>query len=375
MRRLLILCIAVLSASPLQAGRPVDLPTAITGGLDYLMRTQNDDGSWGSCRNITSVDMGFAPSTYISWKYATCALATQCLMRAKSTPERKKAALKGLQYLTIHWDQDRGYNWDIDNVWALVYGTTTLGEALNTPGLLDDTFEPEVRKAAGNILKQLLRYQSPVGGWGYYTNGIAYARPEWATSFTTAAAVLGLVECRKAGLEVPDKHFDAAIRGLQRSRLPDGCFQYTISLSGVPPRYWSQSVDRLKGSLGRIPTCLLALQGGDAAQPEAEVIRYFDNLVKHNKFLRIALHRPYPHEAYYQNANYFYLFGYHYAARLLATMPPDVQKRARPTIVGEILRTRQKDGSFWDAHLLDFGRAYGTAFAVMGLIEIDSASD
>ena len=80
----------------------------------------------------------------------------------------------------------------------------------------------------------------------------------------------------------------------------------------------------------------------------------------------MARNKPIPHEAYYANAAYFYLFAHYYAARVLETLPADERAKFAPHIQAGILDSRQKDGSMWDFWIASNSKPYGTAFGTMG---------
>jgi hypothetical protein len=129
-----------------------------------------------------------------------------------------------------------------------------------------------------------------------------------------------------------------------------------------------ESINQVKGSLGRIQVCNLALYraGGDRVTT-AQLRKGLELFVKHHKFLEVARNKPIPHEAYYANAAYFYLFAHYYAAQVLQTLPAKDQAKFASHIQEGILRSSQRDGSMWDFWIASNTKAYGTAFGVMGL--------
>jgi hypothetical protein len=66
--------------------------------------------------------------------------------------------------------------------------------------------------ACNKLLQRIAAYQSPTGGWAYYADQIDAWRPQWSTSFTTAAMIDALVDARAAGFSFEAKRFDAAVR-------------------------------------------------------------------------------------------------------------------------------------------------------------------
>ena len=99
----------------------------------------------------------------------------------------------------------RPADWDIDNVWGFVFGLQGAARLLASGRFAGTPREAALKAAAAQFVDGLDRYQSPNGGWAYYANPNAAWRPEWATSFTTAAAVLALADAQEAGVQVPHR--------------------------------------------------------------------------------------------------------------------------------------------------------------------------
>jgi hypothetical protein len=222
-----------------------------------------------------------------------------------------------------------------------------------------------MRRAALRLLDGLARYQSPNGGWGYYTDPESAWRPEWATSFMTAAAVLALLDARDAGLPVGEKMLDAAVRAVKRCRLPSGAYTYSVLAIPTPGRLdW---IDQVKGSLSRIQVCNLALHRAGEGISSRDLVEGLEHFVQHHKFLDCGLRKPIPHEAYYYVAAYFYLFGHYYAAQVVERLPPARRAPFWPVLQREVLKTQESDGGMWDFYISSHTKPYGTAFAVMTL--------
>jgi len=232
----------------------------------------------------------------------------------------------------------------------------------------------KLREAGNTMVAGLKKYQSPRVGWGYYSDSVSGWRPDWATSFTTAAAVLALIEARAAGLEVEDKVFNAGVKAVEHSRLPNGAYDYEVR--AVTRHMRMESINQVKGSLGRIQVCNLALYRAGSDVVKAEELRVgLEEFVKHKKFLDVARFKPIPHEAYYANAAYFYMFAHYYAARVLQTLPAEERDKFAPHVQAGILDSRQKDGSMWDFWIASNSKAWGTAFGTMGLNESSGPAD
>ena len=346
---------------------------AISGGLEYLLSHQNEDGSWGGVRNATYTTSFGNSATQYCWMVGTTALATQAVLELGNGDDAHQAVDRGLEYLKQNARLVRPAEWDVDNNWALVYGLNTLCVALGNPRYQGGDQAPSLREAAQKMLAGLKKYQSPRGGWGYYADPNSNWRPDWATSFTTAACVLTLLEAQKVGLEVEDKMFKAAVRAVERSHLPNGAYNYDVS--AVPRHFRMESINQVKGSLGRIQVGNLALHKAGGELKEGALVWGLEQFFQHHKFLDAARNKPIPHEAYYANAAYFYLFGHYYAAQVIEELPGEVRARFEGLLQTEILKCQQKDGSIWDFWLAGNTKPYGTAFGIMALSKTVAPAD
>lgn len=342
-----------------------DVSLAVNEGIVYLLDHQNADGSWGGTVDQTMTS-GFAnPATYRMWQMGTTGLSTRTLLEHGSTTEHEEAVDNALDYLIANAKAVRPAGWDVDNNWALVYGLDAVARALQHPRYQDHEKTPALRKAGQVMLAGLAKYQSPRGGWGYYSSPGANWRPEWCTSFMTAVGVLSLVEAKAAGLEVDEKMFKAAVKALQTSRLPNGAFDYNVS--AIPRHLTLESINQIKGSLGRIQIGHIALHRAGVEITEEEFEWGLEQFVKHHKFLATVRNKPIPHEGYYANAAYFYLFAHYYASQVLQYLPAEKRSKFAAHIQGGILEAKQKDGAMWDFWIANNTKPYGTSFGVMGL--------
>jgi hypothetical protein len=338
---------------------------AIRGGVDYLRATQNADGSWGGVKNATFTSSFANPATYKTWQIGASALATRALLEVGHGDEDVAAVERGLDFLMANADPVRPAEWDVDNVWALVYGLDAVARALQHPRYAAGPRREKLVAAGQSMLAGLKRYQSPRGGWGYYSSPDAGWRPEWATSFTTAVGVLAIVEARAAGLAIDEKVYGAAVAAVKRARLPNGAYEYSVN--ALPDHLSLESINQVKGSLGRIQVCNLALYRAGAGITRRDLVEGLEQFVKHHKFLDVARNKPIPHEAYYANAAYFYLFAHYYAAQVLGELSTAERAKFAPHVEAGILAARQKDGAMWDFWIAASSKAYGTAFGTLGL--------
>jgi len=358
---LLALCSA---AAPVQdeGYTEEDVSLAIQTGVQYLLDNQNEDGSWGGHKNATFTSSFGNPATYRAWQIGASGLATRALVELGVGDEHFAAADRAVEFLMANSNPVRPADWDVDNNWALVYGLDAVSKALQHPRYAE---RADVREAGQTMLAGLKKYQSPRGGWGYYSDSVSGWRPDWATSFTTAVAVLSMIEARDAGLVIDEKVYEAALVALEKTRMPSGAYEYDIRALPRPLRL--ESINQVKGSLGRIQVCNLALYRAGRDVTVDDLVWGLEQFVKHHKFLDVARNKPIPHEAYYANAAYFYLFAHYYAAQVLEVLPAEKRAIFAPAIQSGVLKARQQDGAFWDFWIASNTKAYGTAFGTMTL--------
>jgi len=337
---------------------------ALERGIAYLVNDQNPDGSWGGPRNKTFTDSFANASTHDAWVVGTTGLVCTALLEQTLGPPAERALTRGLDYVIAHADVRRPAEWDVDNVWGVTYGLQAVARALSTTrsGLPD---RQRLVAAGEKLLQGLERIQSPRGGWAYYAAPNAAWRPEWVTSFTTAVAVLALLDAKAAGLPVRDAVLRGAVRAIQGCRLPTGA--YTYSLAAVASPEGLTRINQVKGSLSRIQVCNLALTRAGVTLPPDEMRRGVELFFQHHRFLDCGLRKPIPHEAYYQIAAYFYLFGHAYVADVIATLPPAARAQLWPRLRQEVVKTQESDGGFWDFYISSHTKPYGTAFSVLAL--------
>lgn len=348
---------------------------ALSKAIAFMLKDQNADGSWGGPRGAIwtfTGDVWNNPETHRSWKAATTGLGALCLLKTippdSSAITHNTAAEKAVDWLIEHADVKRPSDWDTMNTWAYIYGIQAFAVAYNHPLFVDSPKRPQIKAAAERLAKNLGIAQTPVGGWGYLEfDPPRTPRQQWSTSFTTAAGVVALVEAQKCGFEVDAAMVQRAARAVKHCKLPTGAYTYSVPVIADPRGL--EWIDQIKGSLGRIQVANEAqlMAGGEISlETMRKGLTYF---FREHRFLDIARNRPIPHEAYYLNSGYFYLFGHYYAARVIKRLPPEDQALCWPRLRHELLKIQQADGSLYDYDMHAYHKPYGTAFAILALSE------
>lgn len=341
-------------------------------GVEYLLRTQNPDGSWGSKRDALlyqGLDEVFLnPETQRGWTVATTGLVCNALQKIDGDDAMRAAYDRGIDYVVQNAVLKRPSDWDIDVTWGFVYGLQGLAAAYTNPRYAGSARRVAIGDVTPRVIARLAQYQTPMGGWGYYEGDAGVTNPpNWQTSFMTASAVLALLDARDAGFAVDEGMLSRAVRAVARCRLPNGAYSYNIDPFNAPSA--GEGINNIKGSLGRTQVCNLALlRSGYALRPE-QAERGVRDFFEHHRFLDIARGRPIPHEAYYANAAYFYHFAHYYGARMIAELPAERRAECWPKLREGVTRTQQADGSMLDYYMNSYGKPYGTAFGVLALHE------
>ncbi len=359
--------------APAQQPVAVDLgtPAASQAGIDkalaFLVRSQNPDGSWGSKSCDTTFEMGFAVETHYAWNVAAHGLATMTLLQAKETPERRATLDRAVQWLCKCRMTQRGTNWDNDAVWGWLYGLVGTVAVAQDPRFQTDAWRGPVAYRGREFAGWLAKNQEPTGGFGYYDDPPYTRRPKWGTSFSTAAVVPALQFAQQLGWLPDAATQERAMDYVRKCRLPNGAYSY--DLTPIPRVTGGENVNDVKGSLGRIQVGNWALaQGGDASITPAVVKRGLEQFFEHHRFLAVARMRPVPHEAYYQNAGYFFYFGHYYCGLAIELLPTAEREGFRAQLRRRLLETQRADGSYCDFLGASYMVTAATAFATMGLM-------
>jgi hypothetical protein len=361
----------VRAQSPAPQTRSVDdALTAIRRASDFLVKDQNPDGSWGGAGGAVYTftgDVWSNPETHRAWRVATTGLGVAALLRGDSgDAAARSAADAGLDYVLASADVRRPSEWDTMHSWAYIYGLEAVAAAYASPLYAGSPKRGAMETVAALFVRRLGQCESLAGGWGYLEfDAPRTPQPQWSTSFTTAAGIVALLDARRAGLPIDEDMLNRGTRAIRRCEMPSGAYTYSVQPL-ADPRH-SEWIDQIKGSLGRIQACNYARLAGGEALPEARLLRGLDDFFQHHRFMDIARNKPIPHETYYLNSGYFYLFGHYYAARLIASLPEPRREPYWTRLRHEIIKIQQADGSLYDYDMHAYHKPYGSALGILGL--------
>src|SRR5687768_3604454 len=103
---------------------------SIQRGVDFLVKTQQPDGSWGTGLETRGYEVyHMVPGTHHGMRAATTAL---CVMALREAGE-KTAHAKGVQYLVEHGQARRDHGALLYNIWAHKYALQALAKELQLP--------------------------------------------------------------------------------------------------------------------------------------------------------------------------------------------------------------------------------------------------
>jgi hypothetical protein len=359
--------------------KPVDLPkretldAAITRGVDFILKVQNRNGSFGSATQTKDVNIfAPAPGAHDSFRAAVTALCVSALIdSADPRPEVSATIDRGEAWLLENLPKVRRNDLNaLYNNWTHAYGIEAMARLLARKPE-DSARQKTIREVIAGQVDRLNRYQFGAGGWGYYDFDTHLQQPGgYVPSFTTATVLLALKEARRVGVEVPEPMITRGVRTVVQQQKPDFTYLYSGDFWKAPMR----PINQPGGSLGRSQVCNLALRRwGDKRITDAVLEECLDRLFARNLWLDIGRKRPIPHESHYQVAGYFYYYGHYYASQCIDELPAERRPPLHAQMACRLLPLQEKDGSWWDFPLYNYHQQYGTAMAVMSLVRCRQA--
>jgi hypothetical protein len=356
------------------AAKAVSLEEAHRTAVSWLLANQNPDGSWGTHRTRKTHNIWCdVPGGHLAFRTASsaiCTIALRDLAPGHRTEATEKAGRRGLDFLVRTGAVKRSQPTQLYNTWALGYSLRAVAEALLDPRKGDDT--DGLRRAAREIVDEIVVCQFVDGGWGYFDFRHRTFHPAGSsTPFTTATVLVGLHRAREAGIEVPERTIRRALSCMRLCRNPDGTWIYSVT-----HKWWRRGlINRDKGSLSRAPACAYAVRCFADWPDASEIRKGLRRLVKHHRFALAGVRRPIPHESWYSVSGYFYLYGYAYAVLALELLPEEERADFREPLLRAVLETRHPDGCYWDYPLYDYHKAYGTGYALLALERLTRIPD
>lgn len=346
-----------------------ELASSIRRGVDFLLKNQNNDGSWGDHTLTKGLNVLCPyPEGPRSFRLASTGL---CIIGLLNCPYSDEPAVQqALDRAVLYMEKTlpllkRGDTQTVLSVWGHVYGLEAL--SMYAEKLPKDSEKYNALKKLSQLQMRALEQLADVqGGWGYYTFEVFTQRPiGMPTSFLTSTVLVAFKDAERAfGLKPDEKVLLRGLKSLKGQRTPAGNYVYSQPHVQVPGRL----INRHTGSLARSPAGDLALiqyrpDWVSVSQMEGALERLWSRA----GWLLLAVKKPIPHESFAQNSGYFFYYGYYYAARCLRYMPKERLVRHASHLAEDILPMQEKDGSWWDYPLYNYHKFYGTGYALYSL--------
>lgn len=306
--------------SPMEAEITPDLDHAVSMGIDYLVETQNEDGSWDSGRFGKNV--------------AITSLACLALMADGHVPGRGpygEAVDRGVEFI-LNSTADNGLITSEANngpMYGHGFAALFLGEVYGmTPGG-DNARTTRMHETLVKAIRLIEQTQNEDGGWRY--NPVPYD----ADVSVTICQIMALRSARNAGIEVSSEVIDRAVEYVRQCQNSDGGFKYQL---GSGNSAWPRTA------------------GGVASLFYAGI--YEDDAI--DRGLAYLETNALPGKASSTRSHYFY--GQYYAVQTMYLAGDTHWALWWPAIRGELISKQNADGS-WDDRSV--GKPYGTAMALI----------
>jgi hypothetical protein len=350
-----------------------EILAAIQRGVDFLLKDQNSDGSWGSPERTKDLNILAGIGSHHAFRVAVTALGVSALIEVSCSPRSRLADPASVQQAIERGEEflfrelprvRRDQPTLIYNVWAHAYGIQAL---VQMHGRLphDAGRRARIERLIREQYDRLARYESAEGGWGYLDFGAGTQRPNsHSCSFVNATVLVAFHEANRIGVPPPEKLVERGREGIIRQRKPDFSYLYGLYLRHHP----MMAINRPGGSLGRSQACNVALRlWGDSKVTDCVLTEWLDRLIVRNGWLDMGRKRPIPHESHFMVAGYFYYYGHYYATLCVDQLPAPRRPFYQDHLARILIGHQERDGSWWDYPLYNYHQQYGTAFALLSL--------
>ena len=343
---------------------------AITRGVDFLVGKQNPDGSFGGPTRTKALNIyAPLPGAQDAYLIGTSGLAIAGLVDSHdSRPEVKAALVKAEKWAFTKFPELRRADMTTTyNVWGHAYGLRAISR-LHQSAAGDPKRQAALKALAQQQVDLVNRYEYVNGGWGYLHvfEPMHTQKPSGiTTSFTSASVLLAMHEARETmGVVLDEKVVQSSLESIRRQQFPDFTYAYSHSHRMAP----QAGINRRNGSLGRSQACNAVLRAfGDAKITDQVLTKGADNFIEFEHWLDYGRKKPVPHESTFQIAGYFYYYGIYYFTVSAQHLPKEKQRELAKSLAQILLTRQEKDGSWWDYPLYDYGQSYGTGYSLLAL--------
>ena len=355
---------------PKERVTPAAVDAAMRKGVDFLVKKQNADGSFGSAHRTKGLNIyAPLPGAQDAYLIGTSGLAIAGLVDSRdSRPEVKAALEKAEKWAFVKFPELRRADTTTTyNAWGHAYGLRAISRLYQSAA-----GDPARQSALKNLAQQQAdlanRYEYLNGGWGYLHvfEELHTQKPSGiTTSFTSASVLLAMHEAREVmGVTLDTKVVESSLDSIRRQQFPDFTYAYSHSHRLFP----QGEINRRNGSLGRSQACNAALRAfGDSKITDKVLTTWADNFIEFEHWLDYARKKPVPHESTFRIAGYFYYYGIYYFTVAARNLPIEKQRELAKPLARILLTRQEKDGSWWDYPLYDYHQAYGTGYSLLAL--------
>lgn len=329
---------------------------------EFLRREQREDGSW-----ISPVEL-VTRSISHPFTLAKTALAGQALLERGDVDGNVGAAERAMQFLLRRMaaaeNAEPAKRSFMDyTVWSesmmLSFFADCSDARIGDPAKL--------REAMTALAASLVKKQRPSGGFSYYiTNDLGPQAkpapvPPQSMSFTTAAAVIGMLRARTAGATVDAYALERAIDCVERARGDNGAFRYMVGSE-------AGGAEARPGAAGRGPACELALLRAGRADLD-DIRRALAIFREHRGDYAREQGKALMHCGAQGQGCHYLFFDYAMAAAAAHELPAEERARHAEWLLADlILPARSIEGGFRGTPIN--GWAFGTAMALMAMRDL-----
>ncbi len=329
-------------------------------GFDFLVASQNADGSWGSHDpKVASLrDFGFQllnRGSQDGVRIACTAIVAKALLaKAPRNAAEDQALERAIGPLTntgrFAYEMGEAFN-----TWGYGYKLDFLCDWLETE--LSGDYRVRGLAAARVCVEGLKTFQQVDGGWNYYAGPMGGGE---SMSFNTANFAEALHRAKRLGVAVPDGMVEDAAKLLQRMRTVRGGVVYDARFLTHPGSVNELSAASRTAAVTESLAEIGMLAEG-AMERSLEVFDEGENWLEDGRKLIM------PHTAVHQVSGYFFFYGYHYLSEFASRMGERVPVERWERNAWTMVRTQEPNGSWWDTAAADYGDKWGTGFALLVL--------
>ena len=327
---------------------------AVERGLEWLVKNQNEDGSWSGKIGF-KLNTDYQHSRESTSHVGVTALACMAFLAGGHLPNRGQygpTVERGLDFVLNAVQNDGYITYLGTRMYSHAFATLFLAEVYGM------THRPDIKQKLQLAVDFIVHSQNADGGWRYEPYAVE------SDMSIVVCQVLALRAARNIGIRVPKSVIDKAARYVVDSAVTERSLSRQFmgghgSYRNEVGSFHYQKQDGSRSSFPLTAAGVTALYGAgiysDAAIDDG--IRYLrSNLAGFNR----------QHGAN-RGGHYFFWYGHYYGVQAMYTAGTEAWESYFQTVRDEILRMQEAGGAF--PNETGPGPAFGTAMAVL-ILEI-----